>query len=136
MTGQGIYKRFGLKVFSLLTAIAVWYHIHGIVQQDSGGPLVYKDIRNVEIRLMGEQLLLGKNISTVELDRSTVDVRVKGVEQEIEKITAADVVAYVDISGLKPGLTYSPVVKFILPPSIEVVGAPRLVRVDIKEMSL
>jgi YbbR-like protein. len=136
MTGRGVYKRFGLKIFSLLTAVAVWFYIHGVVQQDIGGPPAYKDIKNIEIRLMGEQVLLGKNVFKVDLERNTVDVRVKGPEKEIEKITSADVIAYVDISGLKSGRTYSPVVNFILPPAIEIVGAPRLVRVDIKETSL
>jgi hypothetical protein len=31
---------------------------------------------------------------------------------------------------------YSPVINFILPPGVEIVGAPPLVRVDIKETHL
>lgn len=130
------HRKSGLKIFSLFLATIIWFYIHAVVQKISGGPLAYKDLKNVQIRLMGEPLVLGKNVFAVELERQTVDLRVKGPEQEIERVAPLDIAAYVDISGLKPGRTYSPVINFVLPPNIEVVGALPLVRVEIKDKTL
>ena len=54
----------------------------------------------------------------------------------MEKISRIDIIAYVDVSNLRPGRTYSPVVNCILPKNIEIVGAPPLVRVEVKEVNL
>ncbi|MFH1460027.1 MAG: CdaR family protein [Candidatus Omnitrophota bacterium] len=124
------YKDLGLKIFSLFLACVVWIYIHGIVR---GGPIAYKDLKDIELRLMGDPLLLGKNVYTVELERKTIDLRVKGPEQELVKITNMDIIAYVDITGLAPGRTYSPVVNCVFPNNIKVVGALPLVRVEIKD---
>ena len=131
-----IHVNLGLKIFGLVLAIAIWVYINTIVQTMGGGPLAYKDIKAVEIRLMGEPLFLGKNVFVVELGRTTVDIRIRGPEQEIEKLTPVDITAYVDVSGLKSGKTYSPVVKFVLPSDVELVGAPPLIRVEIKDRNL
>lgn len=131
--GKKAYRNFGLKIFSLFLAIVVWLYISAVVR---GGPQAYKDLKDIEIQLMGEQLFLGKNIVVVELKPSTIDIRIKGPSRVIDKLTRMDVVAYVNISGLRPGRSYSPVVKFILPPDIEIVGAPPLVRVEIKDKNI
>ena len=122
-----------MRVFSLILAIVVWFYINAVVR---GGPQAYKDLKDVEIQLMGDQLFLGKNVVVVELDSRTIDLRVKGPSKVIEQLTRMDVIAYVNISGLRPGKTYSPVVNFILPPNIEIIGAPALVRVEIKDKNL
>jgi len=126
-------KKFGMRIFSLILAIVVWFYINNVVR---GGPQAYKDLKDVEILLMGDQLFLGKNLFVVELERRTIDLRVKGPSKVIEQLTRKDVAAYVNISGLRPGRTYSPVVNFILPPNIEIIGAPALVRVEIKDRNL
>ncbi len=126
-------KKNGMRIFSLILAVVVWFYINAVVR---GGPQAYKDLKNVEIQLMGDQLFLGKNVVVVELDRRTIDLRVKGPSKVIEQLTRMDVIAYVNISGLRPGRTYSPVVNFILPPNIEIIGAPALVRVEIKDKNL
>ncbi|MBU4304116.1 MAG: hypothetical protein KJ893_00595 [Candidatus Omnitrophica bacterium] len=133
---KAAYKRLGFKITSLLLAVGVWLYIHGIVENMDGSPLAYKDLKSVEIKLMGEPLVLGKNLFSVDLGQSAVDIRIKGPEKEIEKITPLDITAYVDISGLRPGRTYSPVINFITPDNVELVGAPALVRVEIKEKHL
>ncbi len=130
---KNLRQKFGLHFFSLILAVFSWIYIHDIVQ---GGLQAYKDLRGVQIKLMGEALFLGTNVFTVDMEKHTISLRVKGPEREIEKLTKEDVVAYVDISGLRPGRTYSPVVNFILPPGIEMVGVPPLVRVEIKEKNL
>jgi len=130
------YKCLGFKITSLLLAVGVWFYIHGIVENMGGGPVAYKDLKTVEIKMMGEPLVLGKNLFSVDLGQSAVDIRIKGPEKEIEKITPLDITAYVDISGLRPGRTYSPVINFITPANVELVGAPALVRVEIKEKHL
>jgi len=127
------YKNLGLKIFSLFLTIIIWLFVNGIVR---GGPTAYKDIKNIEVRLMGEPLFLGKNVFSVDVERRIIDLRVKGPIQEIDKITRMDVIAYVDVSNLRPGRTYSPVINVILPENIEIVGAPPLVRVEIKDMNL
>ncbi|MBU1086209.1 MAG: hypothetical protein KKD05_01680 [Candidatus Omnitrophica bacterium] len=130
---KGKKKNLVMQIFSLFLAIVVWLYIHAIL---SGGPPAYKDLKGVAVNLMGEPLFLGKNVFTVEVDRSTVDLRVKGPEQEIEKLTRMDITAYVNISGLRSGREYSPVVNFILPQNIEVVGALPLIRVEIKDKNI
>ncbi|MBU1043750.1 MAG: hypothetical protein KJ915_05060 [Candidatus Omnitrophica bacterium] len=130
---KGNKKNLGMIIFSLFLAIAVWFYIHAIL---SGGPQAYKDLKGVEVNLMGEHLFLGRNVFTVEVDRSTVDIRVRGPEQEIEKLTRMDITAYVNISGLRSGREYSPVVNFILPQNIEVIGTPPLLRVEIKDKNI
>ena len=110
--------------------------MHGVVQKISGGPVAYKDMHQVEILLMGEQMVIGENVFSVELEKKFVDIRVKGPEPEIVQITPLDIVAYVNVAGLKSGKTYSPVVSFILPPRIKVIGAPELVRVSINDKTL
>jgi len=127
------YRNFGLQVFSLLLAVVVWFYINTAI---GGGPRAYKDIKDVEIQIMGEQLSLGKNLFVVELERNTIDVRISGPSVLIDKLTRNDITAYVNVSGLKPGRTYSPVVSFILPPNVEIVGAPPLVRVEIKDKNI
>ncbi len=126
-------KKSGMRIFSLILAIVVWFYINTVVR---GGPQAYKNLKDVEIQLMGDQLFLGKNVVVVELERRTMDLRVKGPSKVIEQLTRMDVAAYVNISGLRPGRTYSPVVNFILPPNIEIIGAPALVRVEIKDKNL
>ncbi len=130
---KGNKKNVGMKIFSLFLAIVVWFYIHTIL---SGGPPAYKDLKGVEVNLMGESLFLGKNVFTIDVDRSAVDVRVKGPALEIEKLTRMDITAYVNISGLRSGREYSPVVNFILPQNVEVVGAPPLIRVEIKDKNI
>ncbi|MFH1092536.1 MAG: CdaR family protein [Candidatus Omnitrophota bacterium] len=127
------HKKIGMRIFSLILAIVVWFYINSAVR---GGPQAYKDLKDVEIQLMGEQLFLGKNVVAVEMERSAINLRVKGPSKVIEQLTRTDVIAYVNISGLRPGRTYSPVVNFILPPKIEIIGAPALVRVEIKDKNL
>ena len=127
------HKKLGMRIFSLILAIVVWFYINAVVR---GGPQAYKDLKDVEIQLLGEQLFLGKNVVEVELERRTIDLRVKGPSKVIEQLTRMDVIAYVNIGGLRPGRTYSPVVNFILPPNIEIIGAPALVRVEIKDKNL
>ena len=127
------HKKSGMKIFSLILAIVVWFYINAVVR---GGPQAYKDLKDVEIQIMGEQLFLGKNVVEVELERRTIDLRVKGPSKVIDQLTRRDVTAYVNISGLRSGRTYSPVVNFVLPPRIEIIGAPALVRVEIKDKNL
>lgn len=131
--GKMKYRNLGLQIFSLLLATVVWFYINAAI---SGGPRAYKDLKDVELQLMGEQLSLGKNVFVVELERNTIDVRVNGPSALIDKLTRNDITAYVNVSGLKPGRTYSPVVSFILPPRVEIVGAPPLVRVEIKDKNI
>ncbi|MBI4846083.1 MAG: hypothetical protein HY810_06395 [Candidatus Omnitrophica bacterium] len=130
------YRNFILKIFSLILAIIIWFYIHSIVQNLAGGPVAYKDVKDVEVKLMGEQLFLGKNIFLVELEEKSIDLRIKGPERVVEKISNIDITAYVNVSGLRAGRTYSPVVNFILPENIELIGAAPVARVEIKEKSL
>lgn len=130
------YKNIALKIFSLFLAIVVWFYINNELQKNTGGPPAYKDLKAVEIKLMGDALTLGKNVFIAELENKTIDIRLKGPEQELEKLTALDTIAYVNISGLKSGKVYSPVVNFILPPNIKLVGSSPVVRVEIKEKTL
>ena len=132
-TGKTFRKKLGLHFFSLVLAIFSWIYIHDVVH---GGLPAYKDLKQVPIRLMGEAQFLGTNVFTVDMEKHTVDLRVTGPERAIDKLTKEDVVAYVDITGLRPGRTYSPVVNLILPSGIEIVGAQPLVRVEIKEKIL
>ncbi len=125
-----------LKLFSLVLAIVLWVFIRAEVQRSSSGPTAYKELKNVEVKLLGQPVPLGKNLYEVELTNRTVNVRIRGPEKEIERITASDVTAFVDISGLQPGRTYSPPVRFIMPPNIEMIGAPPMVRVEIKDKSI
>ncbi len=127
------HKKSGMIIVSLILAIVIWFYINAVLR---GGPQAYKDLKDVEIQIMGEQLFLGKNVVLVELDSRTIDVRVKGPSKVIEQLTRSDVIAYVNISGLRSGRTYSPVVNFVLPPNIEIIGAPALVRVEIKDKNL
>ncbi len=133
---RNTYQVLGLQIFSLFLAIVVWFYIHGIVKNIGGGPLLYKDIKNIDIKIMGEPFFLGKNFFTVELERSTVDIRIKGQNKYITKITPIDIVAYVDVSKLRLGRVYSPVVNLILPQNVELVGAAPIVRIEIKDKNL
>ncbi|MCP4650557.1 MAG: hypothetical protein GY853_10820 [PVC group bacterium] len=128
------HRAIWLKIFSLLLAIVIWIYINGIVQRISGGPIAYKDLEEVAILVMGEPVVLGKNVVSVELEKNFIDLRVKGPEQEIEQLTQMDVTAYVNVTGLKSGKTYSPVVKFVMPSNMSIVGASPLIRVEIKEV--
>ena len=127
------HKKSGMIIGSLILAIVVWFYINTVLR---GGPQAYKDLNDVEIQIMGEQLFLGKNVVAVEMDSRTIDVRVKGPSKVIEQLTPSDIIAYVNISGLRSGRTYSPVVNFILPAHIEIIGAPALVRVEIKDKNI
>ena len=57
-------KNFGFKIFSLLLATVSWIYMHGVVQKISGGPVAYKDMHQVEILLMGEQMVIGERLVT------------------------------------------------------------------------
>ncbi len=133
---KNTYRALGLQIFSLFLAIVVWFYIHGIVKNTGDDPLLYKDLKNIDIKIMGEPFSLGKNFFTVELEHSTVDIRIRGQNKYIAKITPMDIVAYVDVSKLRPGRVYSPVVNLILPQHLELVGVAPIIRIEIKDKNL
>lgn len=129
-------RRLGLQIFSLGLAITVWFFLHGVVTEKSGVPTALKTLSNIDVRLMGEPLVLGRNIVSIELEPRAIDLRVRGPENFIIPLSAADILAYIDVTGLTPGKMYSPVVQVKLPEGVDLVGALPLVRVEIKERHL
>jgi hypothetical protein len=129
-------RRLGLQIFSLGLAITVWFFLHGVVTEKSGVPTALKTLNSVDVRLMGEPLVLGRNMVAIELEPRAIDIRVRGPENVIIPLSAADILAYIDVTGLTPGKMYSPVVRLVLPLNVELVGAVPLVRVEIKERHL
>ncbi|MCM8813626.1 MAG: CdaR family protein [Candidatus Omnitrophica bacterium] len=121
-----------LKLLSLLLSVVLWFYVTTDLRK-SRQDIAYREIKNIQVSIMGDELLLGKNLVSVELEQSTVDVRVRGVEQELARLSAADVTAYVDVRGFRPGKTYNLVVRVVLPENILLVGAAPRVRVLIKD---
>ncbi|RKY36350.1 MAG: hypothetical protein DRP78_03855 [Candidatus Omnitrophota bacterium] len=133
---QIIRKNISIKIFSLFLAVVAWIYINNTVREIKGGPVAYKDIEDVKLLVMGDCAAFGKNMFSVDIDSDTVDLRVKGPQRQIEKLTRWDIVAYVNVFGLKSGKAYSPVVNCILPPDIEIAGALPLARVEIKDKNI
>jgi hypothetical protein len=125
-------RRIGFPIFSLIVAVTVWGFLHGVVTEKSSAPMALKTLGGVDVKLMGDPLVLGRNVVFVEVEHRGIDIRVRGPEHLIAPLSAADILAYIDVTGLSPGKQYSPVVQLVLPAGIELVGALPLVRVEIK----
>ncbi len=70
---------------------------------------------------------------TIKLQDEFANVRVKGSKLLLDKLTAEDIVLYIDVTLLKPPGPYKEPVKCILPKNIELVDKLPEVRLDIRE---
>ncbi len=88
-----------------------------------------KQIKDVPVKAMG----VPSNAYRAELKANDIPVTLAGPKAVLEQIANEDILAYVDIDGLKEG-THELPVRFILPHDVILKGDPPAVSVEIKKI--
>jgi YbbR domain-containing protein len=93
------FRHLGLKVFSVAVALGLWYTLAG--EQTAERSLrVPLELRNRQAQL-----------ELVEDPPSTIEVRVRGASSQLSRLSAADVVAEIDLAQAKPGRRFFPLTR-------------------------
>lgn len=99
--------------------VDVWFHISD--QIDS------KIIKNIKVNVM-HPVNYGYE---VKLKDENVDLSLKGPKLILDRLKPEDIVAYIDVSSLKPPGPYKLLVNCTIPDKVEIDGKPPEVHVDI-----
>src|SRR5690606_24592870 len=94
------------KIFALIIAIILWSYV-----MDRENPIRPAEIRNVTVAFSNVSALERQNLVIMEPHEVTVNVRVEGATNELNKdrFTARNIVAQVDLSGYGEGQVKVPV---------------------------
>ncbi|NLN14116.1 MAG: hypothetical protein GX185_00765 [Tissierellia bacterium] len=94
-----------LKIFSVIIAIILWSYVMGIKNPD--WPREYK---NIDVQFTNIEALERRNLILMDPKEAKVTVSVVGKKSDMDKFTANNIVAKVDLSGYGEGQTKVPVV--------------------------
>lgn len=83
------------KILSVLIAVVLWAIV--AYQEDT---VMTRWIKNVPVTVVGADVLDQNGYFITEIDRTTVDVKIKGDRIPLSKITAKDISAMLDVSGI------------------------------------
>ena len=93
-----------LKIFALIMAIVMWSYV-----MSEENPSITDEIKNIEVTLTNVATLERQNLVVLEPSKPTVNVRVSGKRNDLNKITRKDITARVDLSGYQEGNRKVPV---------------------------
>lgn len=92
------------KVFALIIAIFLWSYVMGDVN-----PVINKSIRDVSVRLNNIESLDKQALVLMEPKTASISVTVSGQKSDVDRITAANILAEVDLDGYSEGEMKVPV---------------------------
>lgn len=107
------------KFICLMIAVFVWSYISGEM-----GWIRYeqKVLRDINVLVLGEPLKFSNAIFNIKITPQKVDLVVRGPQDKINKISAQNLVVFVDINNIELDKEYPLPVRMILPEGIEVKG--------------
>jgi hypothetical protein len=121
-----IFNNLGWKLFSLLIAMIIWstYHTGEEGMIDIGGNLfedkVTRDIIGYHVQLLSQQ----DTSQRVELNPEDITITLRGAPEVMNPLALPDVLAFVDLANLRPGVTN------VIPISVRVPAGVRVVSVS------
>ncbi len=118
------------KILCFLVAFGIWIYVVNVTTQD-----YEKTFNLIDIAIEGwEELLDDTNLSVVNLEESKISVTVKGLRNDISKLTPNDFKAYIDISKLTEGGKHDLEVSVDLPSTVSLVSKyPESVTISVDE---
>lgn len=93
-----------MKIFALIMAIVLWSYV-----MSEENPSITEEFKNIEVILTNVATLERQNLVVLEPNEPTVNVKVSGKRNDLNKITRKDIVARVDLSGYQEGSRKVPV---------------------------
>ena len=91
--------------------------------------VIEKELKDIPVKALG----VPSDDHQAKLKEGDIPITVKGPRAVLDQVSPADILAYVDVDGLKVG-TYDVPVKFILPRDVILKGDPPAVSVEIKKV--
>lgn len=88
-------RNIGMKLVSVVVAFVVWLTIINLAD-----PRITRTISGIPIEMRNEKTVLSENETYVSSSDKTVRIKIQGVRSEIDKLTAADFTAYVDLKEM------------------------------------
>ena len=118
------------KILCFIVAFGIWIYVVNVTTQD-----YEKTFSLIDITVEGwEELLDDTNLSVVNLEESKISVTVKGLRNDISKLTPSDFKAYIDISNLTEGGKHDLEVSVDLPSTVSLVSKyPESVTISVDE---
>lgn len=118
------------RILCFIVAFGIWIYVVNVTTQD-----YEKTFNLIDIKVEGwEELLEDTNLSVVNLEESKISVTVKGLRNDISKLTPSDFNAYIDISKLTEGGKHNLEVSVDLPSTVSLVSKyPESVTISVDE---
>ncbi len=88
-------------ITSVLISIALWVYVINVVNPSST-----TTVRNIPVTLTGTEVLYGNNLAIQGSGAYTVDITVRANRSELSTLSADNIVAKADVSGLTLGQDY------------------------------
>lgn len=102
-------------VICFFTALISWFYV--VTEMN---PETTKDVANVEIEVRNEADLNDSGLVVANIDTSSIEVRVRGLRNEVINIENTDINAFVDVVGYNEGSNKVPV-EINVPENVEIV---------------
>ena len=113
------------RITTLIIAIFLWSFVMSEVN-----PEMSKEYRNVTINLTNMSALDRQNLVVMEPQEVTVNIKVTGKKSELDKFSASNIVAQVDLSGYSEGQVKIPVTARL----VDQASGIRIINVEPKEI--
>lgn len=122
------YQNLIAKVLCVLAAIVLWFYVVG-----TNTAIEERDFNSIPVTV--ENLdTIGAGMSVISGDDYTVDLTLSGAKAELDKLSAEDIKAYVDVGGITESGEHTLEVHIALPKGISVVRqSSNMVRTYIDE---
>lgn len=101
---------FFVAIFSVVVALTLWFYV-----QDAEAPDYKKTFTSVSVEMQS----LSSSFSVIDGGENTVDVTLIGKKSDLNKLRAADLEAYVDLSGITQSGSFQVDVNVLLPEGTE-----------------
>lgn len=107
-----------IKIACLICSVILW-----IIVMIETNPILEKDIKNVPVTIKNLSTLENSNMVLMNVDKNnlTVNVKIKGYGEQLNKINISDFSAYIDVLGFEEG-TKNAKVEIVGPGGVEIQG--------------
>jgi len=102
-------------VICLFAALISWFYV--VTEMN---PETTKDVADVEIEVRNETALNDSGLVVANIDKGSIEVRVRGLRNEVINIENTDINAFVDVVGYNEGINKVPV-EINVPENLEIV---------------
>ncbi len=91
-------KNLSIKLISLGMAVFLWAFVMGIVNPEI--PMTY---RGIEVQIEGQEYLQREGLTIISPKNPKINVEVMGTKADLNNISSNNIIAYMDLGGLKAG---------------------------------